>query len=276
MSEGDAVRQVGSPRTREGLGRDLARLGIRSGEVLLLHVSLSSLGWVVGREVAVLQAVLDVLGPEGTLAMPAFSSDLTDPRFWENPPIPETWWAEVCEHMPAFDPARTPTRGLGRVADALRTWPGVRRSRHPSSSFAALGPAAASVVEDHGFDHPLGDGSPLERLEGLGARVLLLGVGYDRNTCFHLGEDRAGCRAILEEGGPVLIEGDRTWIRWREPEYCSEDFAAIGAAFEATGVVRTGRVGSAEARLFELTAAARFAEEWFRARVVGEEVERAG
>lgn len=267
MSEREAVEASDAPRTRASLGGALRTLGLTPGEVLLAHVSMRSLGWVCGREVALLEALLDALGEEGTLVMPAFSSDLTEPRHWRNPPVPEAWWPTVRETMAAYDPARTPTLGLGRAAETFRSWPGVRRSRHPCSSFAALGPAAAALVAGHSWDHSLGEGSPLGRLAERQARVLLLGVGFERCTAFHLGEDRAGVRPVRDEGGPVLEGGRRVWRRYRNPAYDDEEFATLGAAFEATGVVTRGAVGSATARLFSLAAAADFAEAWLRGAV---------
>lgn len=138
--------------TRDTLVAELHSLGVRPGETLLVHSSLSSLGWVNGGPVAVVQGLLDALGPDGTLVVPTQSGDLSDPALWSDPPVPEEWWSAIRATMPAYDPLVTPSRGVGVIPETVRTWPGALRSAHPQTSFAALGPRAAEVVEAHAPD----------------------------------------------------------------------------------------------------------------------------
>lgn len=266
MSEADAIAIAGAPRTRASLAGELRRLGLGAGMTVLVHSSLSALGWVSGGPVAAIQALTDVVGPAGTLVMPAHSSDYSDPAAWQHPPIPRDWWPVVRETMPAFDPRLTPTRGMGAIAEGFRSWPGAARSMHPNDSFVALGRHAAEITAGHALDHSLGEGSPLAHLYDLHAHVLLLGVGYDRNTSFHLAEYRAPGGVPVTRGAPILEEGRRVWKEYADIEVDSDPFPAIGAAFEEEGSVRTGLVGSARARLFPQRPAVDFATAWLAAR----------
>jgi len=262
LSETDVIERTPFVRTTDSLRNDLARLGLPREGALLVHSSLSALGWVNGGAVAAIRALLAALGPKGTLVMPAHSGDCSDPAVWQHPPVPQAWWQTVRDTMPVFDPLVTPTRGLGRIAELFRTWPGAKRSVHPAYSFGALGPLAESITANHSLDFGLGENSPLGRLYESAAWVLLLGAGYDSNTCFHLAEYRIPDPKIVTEGAPAFVDGRHTWQPRREVVLNSEVFAALGEDFERSGAVRTGVVGSATARLFPMRGAVDFAVGW--------------
>ncbi|MFD5816080.1 aminoglycoside N(3)-acetyltransferase [Streptomyces sp. NPDC127038] len=243
--------------TRDTLAADLRALGVRTGETLLAHSSLSALGWVNGGAVTVVQGLLDALGPDGTLVVPTQSGDLSDPALWSRPPVPEEWWPAIRATMPAYDPRVTPSRGVGVIPETVRTWPGALRSDHPETSFAALGPDAAAVVGGHAVDCRLGERSPLARLEARGARVLLLGAGYDSCTSFHLAEYRVPS-PVVEVGRP----SPTGWETVREVSITSEMFEELGSDFERDRPVVRGTVGAARARLFPVADAVAYAERW--------------
>lgn len=255
------------PVTVDTLSRDLRALGVRPGMVLMVHSSLSALGWVCGGAVAVIRALQKVLRSYGTLIMPAHSGDLSDPSLWENPPVPKSWWDTIRRTMPAYDPELTPCRGMGAVVDCFRTLHSVVRSAHPQVSFAAWGEQALKIVQDHSLDFGLGEQSPLARVYELDGWVLLMGVDHRSNTSMHLGEDRADFhgKRIVTTGAPMKVGAHRRWKRFKDFNYHSDDFGRLGRDFEREykDQIRRGFIGYAGAQLFPQRLCVDFAEKWF-------------
>ena len=241
VSEADVIAQAG-PFTQATLAEDLRRLGVASGETVLVHSSLSRLGFVVGGAQAVVLALADVLGPSGTIVMPTHSGNLSDPKRWSRPPVPEPWWQTIRDQSPAYDPLLTPTRNMGAVVECFRHLPGVLRSSHPTGSFAAVGPNRDVIVGDHALDYGFGETSPLARLYELDASVLLLGVGHGNNTSLHLAEHRADylTKAWVTKASPILVDGQRRWVEWSDLDPDDHDFVELGEDFaemdKSTGV----------------------------------------
>lgn len=265
MSEQDAVRQAALPATVESLKADLAALGVRPGMVVLVHSSLSRLGWICGGPVALIYALEGLIGPQGGLMMPTHSTNLSDPATWVNPPVPEAWWPIIRAHTPAFDPDLTPTTQMGILPETFRKQPGVRRSAHPQVSFAAWGAYAERLTAGHGVEANLGEGSPLARLYELDGHVLLLGVGHGNNTSLHLAEYRARYpnKRIISTGAPVLVGGERRWVSFEDIDWDDSDFPDIGADFARdTGLERRGRVGAGEGILLPQRPLIDYAVSW--------------
>ncbi len=253
--------------TPSSLADDLVRLGVERGMLLNVHSALSRIGWVVGGAQSVIQALLDVLGSDGTLTMPSHSAQLSNPANWRRPPAPERWWETIRAEMPAFHPDRTPTRFMGVIAETFRSWPGVLRSSHPQTSHAAYGPLAERIVAEHPLECLFGDTSPIGKLYALDGHVLLLGVGHGNNTVLHLAEDRARIPSKMRhtEGAPVLVDGVRRWQVFHPFKVSDDDFPALGEAFAATGGERRGKVGAADAILMRAREVVDFAVPWLEA-----------
>jgi aminoglycoside 3-N-acetyltransferase len=266
MSEDDAIKATrGMPATIQSIQDDLSTLGVAPGMTLLVHSSLSSLGWVCGGAVAVVLALERAIGLDGTLVMPTHSGDLSEPSYWKHPPVPEEWWARIRQTMPPYETSMTPTRGVGAIPECFRNQPGTRRSFHPSDSFAARGPHAERIVNGHSLEFSMGDGSPLARVFDLDGWMLLLGADYQCASSLHLAEFRANYpkKKLVKRGAPIEVNGRREWVEYRDNDWSDSDFNAIGSAFEeSTRLVRSGRVANAVARLMPQRQLIEFASRW--------------
>lgn len=250
--------------TIDSLIEQFAACGLSAGQTVLVHSSLSRLGWVAGGAVAVIQALLQVLTPTGTLMMPTHTGDNSDPANWVNPPVPAEWWASIRAYTPPYDPARTPTRMMGVIPELFRTWPEVDRSAHPIVSFAALGPNASFLLENHELSDMLGEKSPLARLYEVDGYILLLGVGHSNNTSLHLAEVRADYagKKWIQEGCAMWVNGERQWVKFQTLEWNSEDFDLIGRTYEREKAIPRYPVGKAAVHFLKQRPLVDFAVEW--------------
>jgi len=274
MSEINIVNQTTTPNTIKSLEKDLRTLGVKKGDVLLVHASLSKIGWVCGGAQSVVNALMNVIGDEGTLVMPSHSGDWSDPAQWGNPPVPKEWYQMIYQNMPAFDSRITPTRGMGRIAELFRTYPEVMRSNHPQVSFCAYGNKSEAIVKEHPLTPQFGMNSPLGKLYKLKAKVLLLGVGYDSCTSFHLSETVADGMPRIKMGTSINEEGKRLWKWFKDFDYDADDFKEIGKSFEEEKEVQKGKVGNAKSKLFHSREGVDFASEWLKMNRLSQEFKK--
>lgn len=222
---GDATREEGlAARLRD----DLAEWGVRPGGVLMVHSSLSGTGLA---PVAVRDALLSALGPDGTLVVPAFTPENSDTSreyqaFTEG--MTEREKAEFRAGMLPFEKDATPCPTMGALAECVRTTPGAVRSAHPQTSFAAAGRRAEELLSDHDPRCHLGERSPMAALYEADAQVLLLRVGFGVCTAFHLAEYRMTPPPPLRRYRCV-VEDKGNWTEYEDLSLDDGDFAAIGA-----------------------------------------------
>ncbi|MHA1776614.1 MAG: aminoglycoside N(3)-acetyltransferase [Promethearchaeia archaeon] len=269
MPEAEIVKKHAAiknrPNTISSLTKDLKKLGVQLGDIILVHSSLSALGWTSGNAVAVIEALRKVVGPAGTIVMPTHTSENSDPTNWQHPPVPESWWEIIKKESPPYDPLITPTRMMGTIAETFRKYPGVLRSNHPQGSFAVLGPYAAEIIKDHQYTPEFGKGSPIDKLYHLNAKIILLGVDHQNNTSLHYAEWKAILpnKPYRKQGTAILEEGRRKWIEYEDIDYNDEDFMKLGKEYENSNLpFSIGKVGIGTAKIFLMKNLVDFAVNW--------------
>lgn len=160
---------------------DLQRLGLRQGDCVMLHSSLSSLGWVEGGASTVVEAFLRAMGGKGTLVTPAF----TEGAWTEHLAMPDCRTCCPREFCPSDWPSHE-----GAIPNAALARPGRLRSCHPTHSWVANGVQAERVLSKHQHSAtPCGRGNPFEALCELDGCIVTLGVGVNTVTLWHYFED---------------------------------------------------------------------------------------
>ncbi|MGW2090417.1 aminoglycoside N(3)-acetyltransferase [Streptomyces sp. NPDC001880] len=235
---------------RTQLVKEFQELGLRDGMTVIVHASLSSFGQVEGGAPIVVAALRSALGPEGTVAVPAFTPSVRDPFPEVTGPGDESV-RRVRDQVPAFHPGMSTE--MGAIPNAVLAVPGCLRSSHPQVSVAAVGPQAERITAEQSLGYAVGERSPFGTLRELGAWILLLGVGHNRNSFLHHAEGMATAHRRKRRRFPYLLGGERVWV---ETGDVGDDngmfFPTVGAEYEdlhqETGV-RTRTIGEASCRL---------------------------
>ena len=251
---------------KEDIKKALAEVGLKAGDTVMVHTSLSGIGYVVGGAQTVIEALIETVGEEGTVMMPTQSWKNLDPEVGVHWDADEADWDIIRANWPAYDKAITPTNTMGAVAEMFRSWPGAIRSDHPARSVAAWGKNAAYLTGNHDLSNIFGDGSPIGKLYELGAKVLLIGVGYDKNTSIHLADARAEYPSKHNsiEHSAIMEDGKRVWKAYETLFVDGEDFDAIGEAFEKVHNVSKTTLGDTQIRLMDQRELVDFSVEWIQ------------
>ncbi|MGH3251036.1 MAG: aminoglycoside N(3)-acetyltransferase [Trebonia sp.] len=265
-SQANVMIEPARPVTGRRIVRDLRRLGVESGQTLLVHASLRSLGRVIGGAPAVVRALRQAVGEDGHVVMPTGTEANSQTSRAHRARIETLTPDEVRAYrlgMAGFDPDSTPS-DMGAISEALRTTDGAVRSAHPQSSFAAIGPEADLLMADHALECHLGPDSPLGKLTKADARVLMIEVGYWAFTGFHLAEYLYTPRPPTRKYACVVAnaDGGRSWEEYDDVVLDDQKFEDIGESMEKKVAVRRGKVGGARCRLVPLHDAVAFAAEW--------------
>jgi aminoglycoside 3-N-acetyltransferase len=218
------------------LSDDLAAIGLQTGDRVIVHSSFRSLG--VTDPEAIIQALVQAVGDEGTLLMPALS-------YKQQPPL-------------VHDTRNTPSC-VGFLPEYFRRRAGTKRSLHPTHSVCALGANVSSLLDEHILDStPCGEHSPFHKLLQCGGKILMLGCGLRPNTTMHAIEEYV--RPPYLFGQPVTYtitdQSGHTFTR----QYTPHGFKGYSQRYDrVAGILgrqhlRRGAVGKADSFLIDSTA----------------------
>lgn len=254
------------PYYRKDLLALLKRLKVQKGDTIIMHVALSSFGFLIGGEQSLIQTIIDYIGEEGTLVMPSQTVNISNPKSWEYPPVPEEWQDDIRDSIYPYDPGKTPVDDmLGVVARYFSTYKGTKRSSHPLYSFCAYGRKADEIISKHDYNFGFGTDSPLGKLYDLNAKVLMIGTDCDSNTSIHLAENFLD-REVIYESAPVIVENEKKWIEFKNIELdIYDDFPIIEEEFKKkyANTINTEKLYNGEAMYFSMRECVDFSKEYY-------------
>ncbi|QFU16726.1 aminoglycoside 3-N-acetyltransferase [Microvirga thermotolerans] len=255
--------------TRASLCADLRRLGVLPGDMVMVHAAMSRMGRLLNGPDAFIGALLDAVGPTGTILAYTDWDGAYDELLDGQGRVPPEWR----DHIPPFDPERSRAiRDNGVLAEFIRTTPGAKRSGNPGASVAAVGARADWLTADHPLDYGYGEGSPFAKLVEAGGKVLMAGAPLDTMTLLHHAEHLARLpgKRIRRVEVPFATRAGVHWRMIEEfetaepivPGLADDYFASVVRSFLATGRGAQGVVGEAPSVLVEAAPICGFAVEW--------------
>lgn len=251
------------PFSKEDLITDFQSIGITNGMNLMIHSSLSKIGWVIGGAQTVVSALIETVGENGTIVMPAATPNCLHPSHWEKVEVPKNWIPKIVEHLPVFDKAVTPTT-MGAIPETFRNWPQTLRSNHPINSVCARGSLAQGITALHSLEMSEGENTPYEKVYALDFNILLIGVRFNRCTMLHFAESKSNNKRITTSIYPVFERDKKVWIEVRDMgNDNSTHFPEIEELYSRKGELRQGKIGEADSMLVSARKIVDFATNYF-------------
>jgi len=219
---------------------DLCALGIKTGDTILVHSSLKSIGYVEGGPDTVIDAFLEVIGKSGTLLMPSFQKGS---EFF------------ILDRGCRFD-LRNSRSELGIISETFRKRPGIIRSLNPTHCTAGIGPMAKDILAGHEkCNISCGAGTPYHKIAEVGGKIILMGVDHGSNTTLHFVENTNGAPTVCAvEYKPVVI--DVNGVEVIVPTYphtpgLQRDYLRVDPILIAENIQTNGKVGNADTKVIE-------------------------
>ncbi len=190
-----------NPLTKEGLSEALRRLGVKEGDTLVVHSGISGMGYLEGGADAMLGAIHEVIGENGTFMAPSF----TNPYLIFDGSVNKGYFFRPYDTR-KDGYLRDKTVRTGLLPKAMIKRDDAVRSGHATHEWVAMGKDAEKLVSGHGLlDAPTGKNSPLGKALQKNASVVFLGCHPGSNTFLHYVETMAGVR-YTEPAGVQYID----------------------------------------------------------------------
>ena len=247
---------------KQQLKDQLESMGLKGDETILIHSSMKAIGAVDGGADTVLDAWMEYF-KDGLLLLPTHT------------------WKTVNADNPVYNPYTTPSC-VGLLTNMFMKRDGVIRSLHPTHSMSGYGKNAAEYLAgEENNNTPCTPGGCYDRLRSCGGKILLVGVGHERNTFIHSVEEVLNVPHRLSYKPMELVielqeesnnsgklppyNRDEGWKKHTDNKLCrkvyvrkhynaqqphiSEDFVKLNQIFLDSGVVRKVKFGDADSLL---------------------------
>lgn len=241
----------------------LEQLGIQKGMLLFVNTDSRILGNLNGGTQVLMEALMEVVGYEGTIVVPCFTPQYKDPACQKDKPARQ-YWEDIREQALPFDRRLSEPMGSDAFVYQFLRNEAVIRSYHPLYSFAAWGKYAKLICDKHPLHFALGKDSPLGKIYDMNGYCVLLGCGYEDCTMFEMSRYHGELFPVRLVSAPIESNRQCMWKDMLDIEHDKNDFPDVGEVMEDRKIVKTAYIGNAKCRMFSAREAVNLATSYFR------------
>ncbi len=244
----------------------LEELCINSGDNIIVHCSLSKIGYLIGGVETLYRALKFRIGLSGNIIVPSQSIELSHPKTWRYPPLKKQFINKVSDGILGYDSQTTPVSpSLGVFCEYITMLKDTVRTQHPLYSFAINGKDSKKISKFQNLDLPFGSNSPLDWLYQNNGKILMIGTDFETNTSIHLAESKVFKANIIEEG-KIRKKGRDEWVKFKNVELGKyDDYTDIERIYlhKYMDFYKVKGIGNTSIRIFCLKSVVDFCIEYY-------------
>lgn len=230
-------KEINTIINKDDLKQSFFDMGINQGDVIELAVNLDKLDYIVGGCQTLIDALIEILTPDGTLVISCLFKDNREPFKQDNPVFCYEIVDSLRANMPSFNPLINIS--YSPLVDSFRLRDSVLYSKHPYYCFAAWGKYASFIINRQSLHFGLGEDSPTARLVELRSKYLCIGCGIDQLMSMRLAQVRSETCPIELDGACIENNGYVLWKKYLDYQMDSSQFNAFIPQLLALGKIHS-------------------------------------
>ncbi len=229
MSLQDIINSSKFPITKDYLIKEFRELGIKNNDIIMVHSSVSSFGYIVNGAHDIIDALMEIV-TDGIIAVPGHTTINSKVEDWQRPPVPKEWF-DIIKNNIKPTTKETEPNGIGAVPRIFSRYDGIYRTSHPFVSLMYFGKNIPNQLKNQPLDKPHSFDGPFGYLYNNNVKLVMLGSEYDNLTFMHLASNLKNESYSVVESN-VYINNEIVRVSFLIEDDDTDLFNVIGSKFE--------------------------------------------